>query len=765
MIDASSQFGLNGRWFLNDIDIGDNNDTIISHSFISKNRCTRYIQPKIDIIMNLNVIYGKAKNEMAIKALIDTLKSVQVTGTLYIGYPILALADESITLDALLVADNLGLVVFLMPPTQEIDWLTPEGVEKLLDKQDQLFYAVTNHLGRHDHLRNKRKLAVAVNVVSFFPDLTKFSVNKADVIVATSGTLGEILAECQQTEPKYIPALNAAIQKITNIKPVKKRDNVNKTNSKGAILKQIDQEIANLDDWQKQAAIETPDGPMRILGLAGSGKTMVLALKAAYLHSLYPDWLIAVTFHTQTLAQQFKTLIRRFSYEHSNHEPNWDKLQVLHAWGNRSQPGLYSEIATRLDYPVRDFLYGKTKYGPKKAFEGVCNELIAVIQNREVPTLYDAVLIDEASDLPSSFFKMVYRFLTPEKRVVWVYDELQNLTIDSWIPRPEMLFGHNELGQPNVILTNTEGDARQDIILPVCYRNTPWALTVAHSLGSGIYRQEGLVQLFEDDAVWGKIGYELIGGQFQPNARVVLRRKETSFPKFFNELLSPDEAISCHHFEDFEQEVNWIADQVFNNLHEDELDADDILIILADALTAKNKANQIILALRGRGIQAHLAGVTSSVDELFRAESVAIATIEIAKGNEAPMVYVANSDCCASGFELLKLRNGLFTAITRSRAWVRLCGGGEGMHQIKAEFDALKSQNFSLNFTWPDEADKLRTLNRDRNTTAEKAKLKRAIEGLKDFLELVENKKMDINTLPVDLRQGLERIIIGGTAV
>jgi superfamily I DNA and RNA helicase len=713
------------------------------------------------MIMNLNVIYGKAKNEMAINALVETLKNVQVTGTLYIGYPILALTDESITIDALLVADNLGLVVFLMPPTQEMDRLTPSEMAKLPDKQDQLFYVVTNHLGRHDNLRNKRQLAVAVNVVSFFPNLTKISVDKTQVIIATNANLGQILAECQQTEPKYIPALNAALQKITHIKPVKKRDFVNKTNSKGAILKKIDQEIANLDDWQKQAAIETPDGPMRIWGLAGSGKTMVLALKAAYLHSLYPDWHIVVTFHTQTLAQQFKTLIRRFSYEHSNQEPNWDKLQVLHAWGNRNQPGLYSEIATHLDYPVRDFLYGKTKYGPKKAFEGVCEELIAVIQNREVPTQYDAVLIDEASDLPSSFFKLVYRFLTPEKRVVWAYDELQNLSTDSWLPQPEMLFGHNELGQPKVKLTNTEGQAHQDIILPVCYRNTRWALTVAHSLGFGIYRPEGLVQLFEDDAVWEKMGYELIAGQFQPNARVVLRRNETSFPKFLKELLSPDDAISCHQFEDFEQEINWIADQVFNNLHEEELDFDDILIILPDARTAKSKANQIILALRGRRIQAHLAGATSSVDELFRAGSVAIAPIEIAKGNEAPMVYVANSDYCASGFELFKLRNSLFTAITRSRAWVRLCGSGEAMQSIKAEFDALKNQNFSLNFMKPT----LPILNRDRDTASEKAKLKRAIQGIKDFLELAENHQMDINMLPADLRQGLERIIIGGTIV
>lgn len=46
----------------------------------------------------------------------------------------------------------------------------------------------------------------------------------------------------------------------------------------------------------KKAAFEIPEGPQRIRGLAGSGKTIVLALKAAYLHTQYPDMKIAVTF-------------------------------------------------------------------------------------------------------------------------------------------------------------------------------------------------------------------------------------------------------------------------------------------------------------------------------------------------------------------------------------------------------------------------------------------------------------------------------------
>ena len=50
---------------------------------------------------------------------------------------------------------------------------------------------------------------------------------------------------------------------------------------------------------KKEAAFEVPDGPQRIKGLAGSGKTIVLALKAAYLHTQYPELKIGVTYYTR----------------------------------------------------------------------------------------------------------------------------------------------------------------------------------------------------------------------------------------------------------------------------------------------------------------------------------------------------------------------------------------------------------------------------------------------------------------------------------
>ena len=92
-------------------------------------------------------------------------------------------------------------------------------------------------------------------------------------------------------------------------------------NSRGAKLKRLEDSIATLDNRQSRAVIETVNGVQRIRGLAGSGKTIVLALKAAYLHVQHPDWRIAVTFNTRSLKGQFRRLINNFSVEQAGEEP------------------------------------------------------------------------------------------------------------------------------------------------------------------------------------------------------------------------------------------------------------------------------------------------------------------------------------------------------------------------------------------------------------------------------------------------------------
>lgn len=87
-----------------------------------------------------------------------------------------------------------------------------------------------------------------------------------------------------------------------------------------------------------------------------------------------------------------------------------------------------------------------------------------------------------------------------------------------------------------------------------------------------------------------------------------------------------------------------------------------------------------------------------------------------AKGNEAGMVYVINAqDCNSSGVGLASLRNRLFTAITRSKAWVRIIGHGPQMRSLIDEFECLKRHIFMLDFNYPNDnlLSKLRIVHRD----------------------------------------------------
>jgi superfamily I DNA and RNA helicase len=703
------------------------------------------------------VVYGQTKKKFIADRLVNAVEPLNLHGTLYIGYPVIASADEPFTVDGLLVSKEHGVVAFALepslPPVDE-----QEPWRKLKDEQDRVYFALQAHLAKYESLRKGRQLGFDVNTLTIVPVLSEIP-RGVDLQVADVPTLPRKLQSFVPLPADYEIPLNAALQRVSTLRPAKKRASVTTTESRGGVLRRLEQEIANLDQWQKAAAIGSPEGPQRIRGIAGSGKTVVLALKAAYLHAQNPEWTIAVTFYSRSLYQQFTDLIRRFAFEQAGDEPDWSKLRVMHAWGARDMPGMYLEMASRAHVSPKDFLYAKSKYGRDSSFSGVCEELLASVSEQNIEPLYDAVLIDEGQDLPGAFFRLVHQFTREPKRLIWAYDELQNLS-EAATPPPEVLFGTDASGNPRVRLFNANGQARQDVILPVCYRNTPWALTLAHALGFGIYRKKGLVQHFDDPALWHDVGYSVLDGELAPGSRVTLQRRPGSYPPYFSELLDPDDAVVRMKFDSELAQAEWVAHAIEDNLKKDELEADDILVVLPNALTAKSVASVLSEPLARRGIQSHLAGVTRSQDRIFYKHSVALANIFRSKGNEAPMVYVLNSHECVHGYEQTKLRNTLFTAITRCRAWIRLCGVGPSMDSLIGEIDDVRNHQFKLEFSIPTEAqlEKMRTIHREL-TAAERVKIEKAEKGLKEFLEAVQRGDLPLESLPMDLRTKLARIM------
>lgn len=374
--------------------------------------------------------------------------------------------------------------------------------------------------------------------------------------------------------------------------------------------------------------------------------------------------------------------------------------------------------------------------------------------------IYDAILVDEAQDFPPAFLRLCYELLNDEKRLVYAYDELQVLNSQS-MPSPEELFGKKPDGTPRVRFSTPQiGKPKQDIILEKCYRNSRPVLATAHALGFGIYRKSdpeigtGLVQIFDQKSLWLDVGYVAIDGDLDDGCEVTLARTEESSPNFLEAHSSIDDLIQFHCFGSQQEQDEWVANAIADNLEKEELLPDDIIVINPDPLSTRKVVGPIRASLFERNINTHLAGVDTSPDVFSNAEmdSVTFTGIYRAKGNEAGMVYIINAQDCYSSFgNLATVRNQLFTAITRSKAWVRVLGFGNEMEKLVEEFNQVRENNFQLKFTYPtsEQRKNMNIINRDM-TDEEKRRIKRGKHELIGLIEDLESGKIFVEDLGRD---------------
>lgn len=97
-------------------------------------------------------------------------------------------------------------------------------------------------------------------------------------------------------------------------------------------MSSLEGEIANFDEKQRHIALVDVGGPARIRRLAGSGKTIILAMKAAHLHLNNPEALILFTFYTKSLRATIKSMITKFYGHYSETDPDWKRLHIRHVF-------------------------------------------------------------------------------------------------------------------------------------------------------------------------------------------------------------------------------------------------------------------------------------------------------------------------------------------------------------------------------------------------------------------------------------------------
>lgn len=714
----------------------------------------------------ITIIRGATRKPVASQRLADFCNSQpQLTGTLYLGYPVIGTPDGAFPIDAIWVNEKKGIVVFNLVEGKDVT-----GYDEL---QDDSANKLEAKLRNHRTLMKGRNLLISVSVITFAPIGAKAIEHIDGYALADDDTLLHCIDAIPDKTQAYAEAVSV-VQSISTIRKGVKKRTISNIGSRGARLKALEDSIANLDNLQGRAVIETVDGVQRIRGLAGSGKTIVLALKAAYLHAQHPDWKIAVTFHTRALKGQFRRLINTFHIEQTNEEPDWNNLQVINSWGapgSSERNGIYYSFCKQASVEYFDLTGAKEKYNQGYEFEGVCEHALKDATS-DVPPIYDAILVDEAQDLSPAFLRICYRLLTKNKRLVYAYDELQNLGSSS-LPPPEDIFGEDASGNPLVSFAPPTDDApQQDIILEKCYRNSRPVLATAHALGFGIYRNipagatTGLIQMFDQSSLWLDVGYTVKKGQLNDDKLVRLSRTEASSPKFLEHVSDDvDDLIQFHAFNSKEEQNNWLASQIKLNLSNDELQANDIIVINPDPLSTKSVVGPIRKLLFADGVPTHLAGVDTSPDIFFDddGKSVAFTGIFRAKGNEAGMVYIINAqDCYSSWGSLARVRNQLFTAITRSKAWVRVLGVGENMTKLINEFDQVKAQNFELEFRYPTakEREKLNIVNRDKDVHL----IRQGATNLGQLIEDMNAGRIFVEDLPTDQIELLRSLLSRGEA-
>ena len=461
-----------------------------------------------------------------------------------------------------------------------------------------------------------------------------------------------------------------------------------------AMLQDIESTIANFDERQRNIALVDVGGPARIRGLAGSGKTVILAMKAANLHLNNPEKKILFTFFTKSLRETIKTLITKFYRVYSDSDPNWKNLQIRHSWGGRANAGVYSDACLRAHVSPHALQAAKNlaKSG-ETPFAAICRELI---ESKKVKPYFDHILIDEGQDFPDSFYRLAFEMTKGErdqKSIVWAYDELQDI-MNVKLRQPNELFGLDANNRANVDLDRSSANlppgATNDAVLSRAYRNQRDVLVSAHALGFGVYGQ--IVQMLESAEHWEDVGYKVLTGDLVVGSPVRVTRPDSNSPISIQDI-DNFPLIDCATLNDFDDEVAWVVAQIVEFMTAG-LNAEDILVISLDDRYAKGYLKRISAGLAESEIASNNVIADPFNEPPFTIQGkVTLSTVYRAKGNEAAVVFAVGTD--AVELRSRSGRNKLFTAFTRTKAWLRVSGIGNGAVQVKNEL--VRAQNISPN--------------------------------------------------------------------
>ena len=365
-------------------------------------------------------------------------------------------------------------------------------------------------------------------------------------------------------------------------------------------------------------------------------------------------------------------------------------------------------------------------------------------------------MIDEAQDLPASFFQVIYKLTKNPKRIIFAYDELQSLdnieTVDV-----EELFGKDEHGKYLVDFSNgTYGNGiEMDYMLRKSYRNPLEVLMLAHGIGLGIHNPSGYMQVIEDKKIWKSIGYEIIEGNCKAGDHMVIKRPVENSVSVARSFYSGNiEAVRACKLDTLEQEVDTVVNDITKMIKDENVLPHHIVVISLTNNGLKNRVSLLQSKLFANGIRSIAPGFDVDRDAFGIEGSVTLSTVYKAKGNEAFIVYVMGCESIYDYVDFLEARNKAFTAFTRSKGWLVITGVGDNMEKVLAEcklvmHDVKNEQK--MDFIFPDSSHIARKLSSEEHARRKYVKK----TGEKAVTDLLEIDSEFLDSLPKEIKDKL----------
>lgn len=242
--------------------------------------------------MNLIVSTDKYYSDEISKELVDYLNSETLdhdNSIVYYEYPIYMDIDEQpLSPKILFISPTVGVLILNCSPVSNTDEVSNLDEETSQNENYLFSKFIKSKILRG---KNKRELSFVLQSALYLPLAKSISYDVENVICKEkSEVLSLIAVENSQLTEDMVNEICSILEGSKAIlKPKVREISHDDTKSKGYILNKMEQQMAYLDKNQKQAALSQINGPQRIRGLAGSGKTIILCMKAALIHLRDPE--------------------------------------------------------------------------------------------------------------------------------------------------------------------------------------------------------------------------------------------------------------------------------------------------------------------------------------------------------------------------------------------------------------------------------------------------------------------------------------------